>query len=196
MISIERNDSMNKFLFFTVMHIAAAWALYHPAALFAQPVGAPAQSPAENKSNHTQNAAPGIGYATPQAALDALRKRKDVNSRIQEKWLIVRDDANKTVWSFTPVDHPAYPAVIKRSLVNTDGREQIETSALCQAKRAACDKVVAEFRAADEKMRDTFQKTSLTPAPTPKAPNPPDAPNVVPMPAPASGVVVIPTGKK
>lgn len=172
----ERNDNMHKFFFFTVQHFAVACALFCSASLHAQQASAPVKIQpeiatdiaAEGMASNTKNATSGIGYPTPQAALDALRKRKDINSRIQDKWLIVRDDANKVLWTFTPVDHPAYPAVIKRSLVNTDGHVQIETSALCQAKRAACDKMMADFKATDGKIRDSLKNSpsALVPAPT------------------------------
>ena len=100
----------------------------------------------------------GIGYATPQAALDALRKRTDVEIGVQKKWLVIRDNPNKAIWTFAPPDHPAYPAVIKRMVSSKDGNEKMETSALCQAKREACDAMMKEVRAADEKMRSTLQK--------------------------------------
>ena len=102
----------------------------------------------------------GIGFPTPQAALDALRKRTDVDIKVQNKWLVIRDGASKAIWTFAPPDHPAYPAVIKRVIVQTDNHERIETSALCQAKRAACDQLMKEMRLVDEKMRESVQKST------------------------------------
>ncbi len=125
------------------------------------PTAAPIVAPTPTTSPSPKPPEPsrGIEYATPQAALDALRKRTDVEIGVQKKWLVIRDNPNKAIWTFAPPDHPAYPAVIKRMVSNKDGNEKMETSALCQAKREACDAMMKDVRAMDEKMRPTLQKT-------------------------------------
>lgn len=132
--------------------------LAQPAATVAPPAATPTTSPSRPEPSPPEPSK-GIGYATPQAALDALRKRTDVEIGVQRKWLVIRDNPNKAIWTFAPPDHPAYPTVIKRMVSSKDGNEKMETSALCQAKREACDAMMKDVRAMDEKMRATLQKT-------------------------------------
>jgi hypothetical protein len=87
-----------------------------------------------------------FGYPTVAAAFDALKARNDVKMTSQDGWTIIEDPASSTLWSFAPVNHPAYPAVIRRHLVERDGGKVVQMSALCQATRSACDKLVAEMR--------------------------------------------------
>ena len=133
--------------------ISSAPLLAQPAAPVPPLAATPTPSPSPPEPSK------GIGYATPQAALDALRKRTDVEIGVQRKWLVIRDNPNKAIWTFAPPDHPAYPTVIKRMVSSKDGNEKMETSALCQAKRAACDAMMNDVQAVDEKMRASLQKT-------------------------------------
>jgi len=91
-----------------------------------------------------------FGYPTVQAAFEALKARKDVRMTSQDGWTIVEDPASSTLWSFVPASHPAYPAVIRRELVEREGRKAVGMSALCQGPRAACDKLVEEMRTISE----------------------------------------------
>ena len=86
-----------------------------------------------------QSAAPGnppmssIGYPSVAAALDALKARKDVRISSQGGWTVIEDGSggNATLWSFTPPNHPAHPAAVKRTLVQKDGAFFVEMDALC-----------------------------------------------------------------
>ena len=164
---------MNKFLYNVFLPLCLLTPLQLPAA---------ETQTANNAAPVAGENANGIGYATPQAALEALRTRKDVDFAVQNKWLVIRDTPNQAIWSFAPPDHPAYPAVIKRALVNKDGREQMATSALCRAKRAACDKMMAEVRATDDKMKESLTKSPASVASPEAVPTPaaPAAPTVIP----------------
>lgn len=98
---------------------------------------APAQHPAQ----------PGtIGYPTVSAALKALRNKPSVQIRSEHGWVIAADDESKTVWSFVPKDDPAYPAVVKRTVVQRNGRIYIVMRVLCEASKSACDQLVQRFR--------------------------------------------------
>lgn len=88
-----------------------------------------------------------VGYPTVAAALEALNARSDVNISVAGGWTIVDDSAANTIWSFTPSNHPAHPTVVKRSLVSRDGAVFIDMTALCQAKKPACDRLMEEFQA-------------------------------------------------
>jgi len=91
-----------------------------------------------------------FGYPSVQAAFEALKARKDVRMTSQDGWTIIEDPVNSTLWSFVPASNPAYPAVIRRQIVEREGRKAVGMSALCQGPRAACDKLVEEMRANSE----------------------------------------------
>lgn len=93
-----------------------------------------------------------IGYSTVAAALAALKARSDLNVSEQGGWTIVNDAANKTVWSFTPPGHPAHPTAVKRAVVEKGEAIHIDMSALCQAEKSACDRLMDEFRALNQRM--------------------------------------------
>lgn len=95
----------------------------------------------------------GVGYPSVSAALDALKAKAGVNIAVQGGWTIVTDKAANTLWSFTPQDHPAHPAVVKRTIVSKDGNVTIQMNALCQAAEAPCDKLIDDFTALNEQMR-------------------------------------------
>ena len=100
----------------------------------------------------------GIGYPTVAAALEALKARSDVKISVQGGWTIVEDRAASTYWSFTPPGHPAYPAAVKRTVVQRDGAFAIDLTALCEAQKAACDKLVADFQAMNERIAQSARK--------------------------------------
>lgn len=91
-----------------------------------------------------------IGYPTVGAALAALRARTDLDITVQGAWTIVTDVGAKTIWSFAPPGHAAYPTAVKRVVVEREGRVVVEMSALCEARKLACDGVMAEFKAMQE----------------------------------------------
>ncbi|WP_105189800.1 molecular chaperone DnaJ [Pseudoalteromonas sp. T1lg48] len=88
-----------------------------------------------------------IGYKTVELALEALKNKQGTKLSVQGGWTIVEDkeESNMVLWSFTPSAHPAYPAAVKRKVLERDGKVYIQMSALCQAKKAACDKLMQEF---------------------------------------------------
>jgi len=100
----------------------------------------------------------GIGYPTVSAALEALRARTDVAISSQGGWTIVTDSSRKTFWSFTPPGHPAHPTAVKRTVVEKDGGIFIEMGVLCQSERVACDKLMSEFQALNDTIRETTQR--------------------------------------
>jgi hypothetical protein len=98
----------------------------------------------------------GVGYPTVAAALEALKARSDVNISIQGGWTIIDDKPANTLWSFTPPNHPAHPAVVKRTVVSRDGVVGINMTALCQASKAACDKLMEEFKELNARMSQSM----------------------------------------
>jgi len=74
-------------------------------------------------------------------------------SEQQGGWLVVEDRDTGSVWSFTPNDHEAYPAVVKRTVAERDGRSFIDMYVLCEASKPACDRFVASFKALNEQTK-------------------------------------------
>ncbi|WP_252372461.1 hypothetical protein, partial [Alteromonas stellipolaris] len=88
-----------------------------------------------------------IGYKTVDLALQALKNKDGTNLSIQGGWTIIEDteESNLVLWSFTPETHAAHPAAIKRKVLEKNQAIHIQMSALCQAKKADCDKLMKEF---------------------------------------------------
>jgi len=117
---------------------------------------------ASGMAQQTPDASPrssSIGYPSVAAALEALRARSDVKISNQGDWTIVDDPGATTVWSFTPPNHPAHPAVVKRAFVQKEnGAWDVVMNVLCQADKPPCDKLVADFQALNERMRETIAR--------------------------------------
>lgn len=103
-----------------------------------------------------------IGYATVAAALAGLRARPGMDISVQQGWTVMNEKATNTFWSFAPADHPAYPAAVKRKIVEVNGALTMQMQVLCEATKAACDDLVRSF----QKLTAEMSK-SLKPAGTP-----------------------------
>jgi len=99
-----------------------------------------------------------IGYSTVAEALNALRAKPDVSIRLQGGWTIANDPREKTIWSFAPEGHPAYPAAIKRHIYEKDGTVYVGMTALCQARKEVCDDLIREFEQMNARLSETMQK--------------------------------------
>ena len=93
----------------------------------------------------------GIGYESVSAAYEALSTKEGVEGSNQGGWVIFKDRADNSLWSFTPKEHPAYPSTIKRTVVEQEGKLFIDMKALCGAEQLACDELIREFRKMNEK---------------------------------------------
>jgi hypothetical protein len=98
-----------------------------------------------------------IGYPSVSAALADLHSRPEVKFSAQNGWTVAEDRANSTFWSFPPEGDPAYPSAVKRTAVQTGTGVNMEMSVLCQSTQAACDKLVADFNALNERVRDSLK---------------------------------------
>ena len=115
-----------------------------------------------------------IGYATVADALAALRSRPGVQISQQGGWTIISEAASSTLWSFTPPEHPAHPSAVKRSIVSSGGSIHMDMKVLCEASKAACDKLVADFQQLNQRMVESMQgRHSATPAASLDSPHPP-----------------------
>lgn len=88
----------------------------------------------------------GIGYASPEAALEALRNRPGVALKEQNDWFVLTDTAASTVWSIATPRHPAHPTAVKRAFIQKDGAVFVKMDVQCGASKAVCDQVVQQFQ--------------------------------------------------
>lgn len=116
----------------------------------------PASASAQSVSSANANT---IGYPTVAIALEALRERSDVDVRIHDGWTIITEQGEFVLWSFTPPSHPAHPAVVRRAVIKkNDGAVVIEMTALCQAEKAPCDRLMADFEELNEAQRASLSR--------------------------------------
>ncbi len=94
-----------------------------------------------------------FGYNTVLQALEALKS--DPNADVSEfnGWVIVSETTNKALWSFAPKEHPAYPSVVRRAVVEKDGQIGITTQVSCAAKKSICDSLVKDFMTLNKKIK-------------------------------------------
>jgi hypothetical protein len=100
-----------------------------------------------------QQTGSGIGYPSVAAALSAVRNKAGVSVSVQGGWTIISDSTSATLWSFTPLGHPADPSAVRRRIVQKGGSIFVEMAIACEAQKSACDKLVAEFNQLNERMR-------------------------------------------
>jgi hypothetical protein len=98
-----------------------------------------------------------IGYPTVEAALKDLHSHADVEFREEHGWTTANDTSHNTVWSFPPVGNPAYPSAVKRMAVQDSKGVSMKMDVLCQASQNACDKLVEDFNALNERVRQSMQ---------------------------------------
>jgi len=86
-----------------------------------------------------------IEYESVDAALNDLGSRPGIERSTQNGWSIAADAAARTVWSFAPPGHPAYPAVVKRQVVQNGADVEIAMAVRCEAAKPDCDDLVRTF---------------------------------------------------
>ncbi len=87
-----------------------------------------------------------IGYPNVEAALKHLRGQSDVVFSTNAGWTIATQASTQTIWSFSPPGYPAYPAAVKRWVVEEGGRVVLKMDVLCQASKTDCDDLVRSFQ--------------------------------------------------
>lgn len=104
-----------------------------------------------------------IEYSSVANALAALSKKEGIKMNVSQGWTIFTEDNGTiiTMWSFSPEDSPAYPAVAKRVFYDEQGGWYVKMSILCEAKQEACDKFSKDFVDLNEEMRKYVAKDQL-----------------------------------
>jgi hypothetical protein len=98
-----------------------------------------------------------IEYPSVAAALSALKAKPGVQFASNDGWTIA-NDTDGAIWSFTPAGHFANPSVGRRALREQDGRFFVETQILCQAQKAACDRLRNDYATLDKRMNEAIQR--------------------------------------
>jgi len=104
-----------------------------------------------------------IEYSSVAEALAELSKKEGIKMNVSQGWTIVTEatDTTITMWSFAPVDNPAYPAVAKRVFYEEQNGWYVIMSVLCEAEKQACDKFVQDFEDLNEEMQKYILKEEL-----------------------------------
>lgn len=117
----------------------------------AQPAPAPAAS---------APAATPIGYPTVAAALQDLTARDGQDTVVAhtDGWTIVNQPSAAAQWSFTPPDHEAAPALVRRVIHRGPNRAvDVQTTALCEGDAAACERLKAQFETMNERITQAIK---------------------------------------
>ena len=102
-----------------------------------------------------------IGYPSVKVALQELQSKPGVVVSDRDGWTIIDDstESDRSLWSFTPMGHPAHPAAVKRTIYDENGSVWIGMRALCEAEKGPCDSLIEEFKALNDKMRESLSVT-------------------------------------
>jgi hypothetical protein len=101
--------------------------------------------------------------ADAKAALEAEDGQSTIVTH-PEGWVIVNQPAAAAQWSFTPPEHVAYPAVVRRIIRRGPDRAvKVETSSLCEAPATACTQLLVEFAAMNERITQARQGRGAPP---------------------------------
>ena len=96
---------------------------------------------AENKNT--------IDFSSVSTILQSVKEQSSATVSKQAGWEIVSLDEgdNHVIWFFAPLDHAAYPALIKKT-IRVKGKGTVtETNTLCEASKPKCDSLIKQFRA-------------------------------------------------
>lgn len=94
-----------------------------------------------------------FGYNTVLGALEALKLDPKAEFSESNGWIIVNDNSNKALWSFAPQNHPSYPSVVRRIVIEKDGQIGIATQVKCAASKTICDMLVKDFMELNQKVK-------------------------------------------
>ena len=112
----------------------------------------------EQPVQESSGAAKSLGYSSVPEALASLKGKPGVNvsTTKPDGWVIITEPAPAfAVWSFTPEAHYAHPAVVRRvTKQDPTGGVGVEMTALCQAEKEPCDRLIREFQQLNERMRE------------------------------------------
>lgn len=99
-------------------------------------------------------------YTSVAQALAELSARDGAGTIVvhSDGWTIINELGAQAQWSFTPTGHRAHPAVVRRT-VRRDGKSQVnvETASLCEGSQPACDMLLKEFEAMNDRITQSIR---------------------------------------
>ena len=117
---------------------------------------------ARNCPNYTPEPLPdtlavGIEYGSVAEARAVISARKGIETKIENGWTVIMDQASYSIWSFAPAGAPTYPAVVKRWVEPAGEQGSRAMMAMrCEADKRACDALFDEMA-----LRNGFTPVSL-----------------------------------
>ena len=101
-----------------------------------------------------------IDFPTVAAAYEALKADPTAEFKEEDGWIVVtsKEGENTALWSFTPPDHPAHPAVAKRGTIWFNGNLILDMRLMCLAERKDCDALYEDFVALNNEAKDFARK--------------------------------------
>ena len=87
--------------------------------------------------------------------LEKLKKDPSAKINQQSGWSIVSltEDGNRVIWFFSPKEHAAHPAVIKKTISVKDGSIETVITTVCEATKQKCDDLTRQFKSINEKYK-------------------------------------------
>lgn len=104
-----------------------------------------------------------IGYATVADALASLSARDGAGTVVthSDDWVIINQISAQAQWSFTPSGHAAFPALVRRTIRRGDNAAvNVETASLCEAALEACDRLLKDFEAMNDRIAQSIRSRS------------------------------------
>lgn len=98
-----------------------------------------------------------VGYGSVAEAREALAAKPGTFLRVNgQGWTEIEEKKENVLWSFVPEDHPAYPAVVRRTTSGRGVAIQVDMSALCEAGQAECEQLTKELAKMNQIARNIF----------------------------------------
>jgi hypothetical protein len=93
------------------------------------------------------------------ALIAALSAPRDDRVSEDPAYIAVQDKVELTLWTVTKQGNPAHPAVVCRKPFEKDGAVLINMQATCGGPKEACDKMMAQFTALNEQMKNDIKNS-------------------------------------
>lgn len=104
-----------------------------------------------------------IEYKTVAEAREALLSKPGLERLNQDGWMVFSDRSGMVMWTFAPDDHEANPAVAKRAIVKDGDAVNLHMSILCEASKAACDRLSQTFQDLNAQMIKAMEEAAKSP---------------------------------
>ncbi len=122
-------------------------------------VSLPARADSVSATMHerAEGATSDLGYASVAEAFEALTGKEGARQHQGAAgWIEIEDGSANILWSFAPEEHPAYPTVVRRTIVGAGQSIRIDMDAICEADKAACQALMGNMLRMNEQARGRY----------------------------------------